>query len=75
MQVCKYASMEVCTYIQICKYASMQVCTYMQVCKYAFMQVYTGVYKKLNKKKEKHRWSVEKNLAKRGYEAPYHPKK
>ena len=40
--VCKYASMQVCTYIQICKYASMQVCTYMQVC--------TTLLKPLNKK-------------------------
>ena len=45
---------------QVQKNASLQVCTYMQVCKYAFMQVYTGVYKKLNKKKENHRWYVKK---------------
>ena len=57
MQVCKYASMQVCKYasLQVCKYASLQVCTYIQVCKYTCMQVYTGVYKKLNKKKENHR--------------------
>ena len=39
MQVCKYVSMRVCTYMQVCMY--MQVCKYasMQVCKYASMKV------------------------------------
>ena len=46
------------------KYVSIQVYKYasMQVYKYASMQVYTCLYKKLNKKKEKHRWPLEKNM-------------
>ena len=36
----------------------------MKVCQYASMPVYTCLYKKLNK-----------NLAKRGYEAPFPPPK
>ena len=67
IQVYKYTSIQVCKYtsIQVYKYACIQVCKYtsMQVYKYASMQVYTCLYKKLNKKKEKHRWPVEKNLA------------
>ena len=35
MQVCNYASMQVCTYMQVCKYASMHIYASMQVCKYA----------------------------------------
>ena len=60
VQICKYA--HICKYasIQVCKYASMQVCKCALICKYASIQVYTGVYKKLNKKKENHRWSVRK---------------
>ena len=44
------------------EYGSMQVYEYasMQVYEYASMQVYTCLYKKLNKKKEKHRWPLEK---------------
>ena len=52
MEVWKYGSVQVCTYAQIYKYASMHV--------YASIQVCTCVYKKLNKKKEKHRWSLKK---------------
>ena len=48
--VCKYASMQVCTYIKICKYTSVQVCIYIQICKYASMQVCTTLLKPLNKK-------------------------
>ena len=51
MQVCKYASMQVCKYA-VCKYA---LCKYdsMRVWEYASMQVYTCLYKKSNKKKER----------------------
>ena len=66
MQRCKYASsndarMFVFKYLsmQVCKYASMQVWEYesMQACMYK--HVYLKSY---NKKKEKHRWPLEKNM-------------
>ena len=59
MQVYKYAIMQVCKYTSVLMYASLQVCNYasMQLCKY------THVYlKSYNKKKEKHRWPLEKNM-------------
>ena len=41
MQVCKFASLQVWTYMKICKYASMHICTY------ACVHVYINSYSQL----------------------------
>ena len=65
-RICKYASMQVWTYMQVCKnvfFARIQVYKYAHICKYASMQVweyasmqvYICLYKKVIIKRKKNK--------------------